>query len=212
MQAHVSAYPARKPRLPWLKRLVVSLDALLRRHHAVIEYTCDPRCVLRLNIDRLDRDIRLADGTQGRAGDRIINLHLWNEQVPVMPRQGASMGWARQMHSALRRSLCELARYAAQRADLGDVAVVRCIVAIAGPTQGTQIVRLMGGFGFETSGMPRPPTLRERALRLGENILITLMVLAHNAPALRRDTLRRGRTEIFMSRAVLERRYGAAVP
>jgi hypothetical protein len=43
---------------------------------------------------------------------------------------------------------------------------------------------------------------------LCENIFISLIVLARNQAALRRDTLRRGRTRAFMSRKVLEQRYG----
>src|SRR5262249_52994035 len=51
-------------------------------------------------------------------------------------------------------------------------------------------------------------TMGERARQLAENIFISLIVLARNQAALRRDTLRRGRTRVFMSRKVLEQRYG----
>jgi hypothetical protein len=47
------------------------------------------------------------------------------------------------------------------------------------------------------------------ARRVGENLFISLMVLAHNGPALRRDTLRRDRIHVFLSRQMLERRYGS---
>jgi hypothetical protein len=45
---------------------------------------------------------------------------------------------------------------------------------------------------------------------LGENILISMMVLARNAAALRADVLRRDRTLVFLSRRELRRRYGFA--
>jgi cytochrome b561 len=45
--------------------------------------------------------------------------------------------------------------------------------------------------------------------RLGENIFISMMVLAHNAAALRADTLWRDRTLVFLSRSRLQERYGA---
>ena len=44
----------------------------------------------------------------------------------------------------------------------------------------------------------------------GENILISMMVLARNAAALRADVLWRNRTLVFLSRRELRRRYGFA--
>ena len=44
--------------------------------------------------------------------------------------------------------------------------------------------------------------------RLGENILISLMVFAQNARALRLDTLMRVRVPIYLSRRTLEQKFG----
>jgi hypothetical protein len=74
-----------------LEQLIFGLDRLLRRCHSIIEYTSDPNCILRIKLGRLDEDIVLPDGTRGRAGIRIVDLHLWNEQIPRMPKQGASI-------------------------------------------------------------------------------------------------------------------------
>jgi hypothetical protein len=78
----------------------------------------------------------------------------------------------------------------------------------AGRERDDQMVRLIGRYGFELVPSATTVTLGERARRLGENIFISLIVLARNRGALRRDTLRRGRTRVFMSRKVLEQRYG----
>jgi hypothetical protein len=48
----------------------------------------------------------------------------------------------------------------------------------------------------------------ERLHRFGENILISLIVLAHNPGALRPDTLKRVRVPIYLSRRVLEKKFG----
>ncbi len=50
-------------------------------------------------------------------------------------------------------------------------------------------------------------TGRRRLLRFGENVLISLMVLARNGVALRIDTLARSRVQVFLSRRTLMRRY-----
>jgi hypothetical protein len=192
----------------WLDKLIFELDRVLRRWQSVVEFTHDPACILRIRVGRLDRDFVLADGTAGRAGERFIDLHLWNEQVPAMPKEGASIAWARQMSLCFQHSLRQLARYLASRSDLDDISLLRCTMEFAGRERDDQMVRLIGRYGFELVPSATTVTLGERARRLGENIFISLIVLARNRGALRRDTLRRGRTRVFMSRKVLEQRYG----
>jgi hypothetical protein len=192
----------------WLDRVVFGIDGALRRWQSVVEFTGDPGCILRIKVARLDQDLVLADGTSARVGDRFIDLHLWNEQIPAMPKEGASIAWARQMHVCFQQSLRQLARYLTDRPDLADVSVVRCTLMFAGPERDGQMARLLGRYGFELAPPATTVTSAERARRLGENILISLIVLARNQVALRRDTLRRGRTRVFMSRKLLEQRYG----
>ncbi len=192
----------------WLERLIFGLDGVLRRWQSVIEYTHDPTCILRIKFGRLDQDVVLSDGTAGHAGERFIDLHLWNEQVPAMPKEGASIAWAREMSLCLQHSLRQLARYLDARSDLDDISLVRCTMEFAGRERNDQMVRLIRRYGFEFVPPATTVTMGERARRLGENIFISLIVLARNQAALRRDTLRRGRTRVFMSRKVLEQRYG----
>ena len=108
-----------------LERIVFAIDAALRRWNSVVEFTTDPACILRLRLDRLERPLVLADGTCARAGERFVDLHLWNEQIPPMPKEGASIAWARHMHVCFLRSLQQLVRYLAARPDLDDIAIVR---------------------------------------------------------------------------------------
>jgi hypothetical protein len=51
----------------------------------------------------------------------------------------------------------------------------------------------MQRYGFETVADAKPATMAQRGRRLAENVLMPVMVLAHNPVALRRDTLLRGR-------------------
>ena len=73
-----------------------------------------------------------------------------------------------------------------------------------------QLVRFVGRFGFETIGPSSSRSLRQQMHWLGENILISMMVLARNAAALRADVLRRDRMLVLLSRRELRRRYGFA--
>jgi hypothetical protein len=193
-----------------LKRIVFAIDAALRRWNSVVEFTTDPTCILRIRVDRLERPLVLADGTSARAGERFVDLHLWNEQIPAMPKAGASIAWARQMHVCFLQSLQQLAHYLAARPELDDIAVVRCTLMFASSERDEQMARLLGRYGFELVPGAGALPFSERARRFGENIQISLIVLLRNAAALRRDTLRRGRTRVFISRRALERRYGGA--
>jgi hypothetical protein len=191
---------------PLLAEALFALDARLRRRYAVVEYTHNPSCVFRLQIVRSQTGCVLRDGTRLRAGDRVVQLHYWSEQIPAIPETGMTIGWARQMTHSLEISLRELARYLAARSDLSDVAVIRMdAVATIGPESG-QLTRILARYGFEAIARPEPLPIAERLHRFGENILVSLMIFAQNARALR--SLAHGRVPFFLSRRALERRFG----
>jgi hypothetical protein len=183
------------------------LDTRSRRRQAVFEYTRNPSCIFRLDIGRTQRPLMLRDGTRVRPGQRMARLHFWNEQIPPMPDEGATIGWARQMQKAIAVSLYELTRYLASRPDFGDVAVIGADVPSATRTQSEKLARIMAHYGFEAIAGSEPLGLGKNLLRYGENIMISLIVYAHNAVALRPDTLGRVRVPIYLSRRILEKNF-----
>jgi hypothetical protein len=191
----------------WLAEALLAFDVRQRRRQAVFEYSRDPACIFRLDISLARRLLTLHDGTRVNAGERVARLHFWNEQIPKMPEDGATIGWARRMHRAIGFSLFELARYLAERPDLADVAVICGDVPSATKSQSGQLARIMARYGFETIAELGRLSFGERLHRFGENILISLIVLAHNAGALRPDTLARVRVPIYLSRRKLERDF-----
>jgi len=193
---------------PWLAEAIFALDAQLRRRQSVFEYSADPSCIFRLEITRSRRRLTLRDGTGLRPGQRVARLHYWNEHIPAVPQQGTTIRWARQMQRSISTSLRELARYLLLRAELSDVCVICGDVPSATRAQWRQIEDIMGYYGFETVMEAERLPLRERIHRFGENILISLIVLAQNAGALRPDTLSRVRVPIYLSRRVLEQKFG----
>jgi len=193
---------------PWLAQVLFSLDSRLRRRHSVFEYTKHPSCVFRVDITQASRTLKLRDGTRLTPGQRIARLHLWTENVPPVPQSGATIAWARQMQRRMAVSLRELERYLAALPELDDVAAVCAIVPSATKTQREQLARIMGYYGFEAIAAPQHLSFSGRLHRFGENILISLIVLAHNAAALRLDTLNRVRLSVYLSRQTLEERFG----
>src|SRR5579872_3004744 len=48
------------------------IDEVLRRRNGVREYSTDPRCVFRMQLDFAERDFVLTDGTVLHRGDTIV--------------------------------------------------------------------------------------------------------------------------------------------
>jgi hypothetical protein len=212
MAASESAEPRTQTQYshPWLADLLFALDVRLQRRHAVFEYTGNPSCVFRIEIALSCQRLALRDGTGVQRGQRIAWLHFWNEHIPPVPEDGATIAWARQMQQAIAISLRELARYLASRPDLGDVTVIWGDVPSGTRTQTAKLARIMEHYGFEVIPEPDPLPIGPRLRRLAENILISLIVLAQNAGALRLDTLNRVRVPIYFSRRLLNAKFGDA--
>lgn len=195
---------------PWLAEAVFALDKWLQRRQGVIEYSTHPQCVFRMQVGRSQRQLLLRDGTVLRRGQRITHLHLWNERIPPIPAAGATIRWARQMQHGMALSLRELASYLALRPEFADVVAICADVPCGTQSQAHQLSAIMAHYGFETIPADEPAPLGERLNRFGDNILISLMVLARNSVALRADTLRRVRVPIYLSRRGLAERFGGA--
>ena len=193
----------------WLARLVLGLDARLRRRIGVIEYSSDPDCIFRIELRRLDHAITLSDGTELLPGEEIVQLHFWNERVPHYGGAGATFQWARQFDRMLAHSLRELSSFLS-RHDLNAVRGVRADAALGTSEQMDQVLRFCGHFGFIPVTKTAPVTIGSHFHRFGENILIGLLILAHNRRAFRLDCLRRSRADVFLPRAKLDERFGHA--
>jgi hypothetical protein len=189
--------------------LTFALDRRLRQRQGVFEYTAKSACVFRLQISHCERERVLRDGTRLRAGERFAQLHYWTEQMPAIPRGGPTIAWGRELHRGIQISLAELARYLRLRPDLADIEVIFGDVPSGAREKFGQIGRIMAHYGFEVIPEANGPTLGQRLQRLGENILISLIVYARHG-ALHRNTLRRVRVPIYLSRCALEEHFGEA--
>jgi hypothetical protein len=199
---------ARRLNRPWLGTILETLDARLRLRQGVIEYTRSPTCLFRIQVITSCDDFVLSDGVHVRPGDRLISLHVWNEQFPAFPARGPTLAWARHFNCAFDNSLHELVHFLEARKDLDDVKAICGNVPFVPIARSAQLARFVGRFGFEKIAVNGSQSLRQRVHWLGENILISMMVLAHNAAALRADILWRDRTLVSLSRQMLQRRYG----
>ncbi len=185
---------------------VFSLDRWLRRWHGVYEFTAHRDCLFRAQRCLAEENLLLSDGVRVRRGDPLLKVHLWNEHMPVMGQGGPTVAWARRASRAIDASLRELARHVAQSGD-PDAAVAVCAdMRLATAKQSAQLARIVSRYGFEAakdSRAGRPGFLR----RIGENILMMMLVLATNPIAFRAAVLRRDHARVVISRAKLLRLY-----
>lgn len=195
---------------PWLADAIFAFDKLLRHCYGVVEYSTHPQCLFRLEIGRSRAQLLLSDGTPVHHGERIARLHFWNEHIPPVPESGTTIRWARQMQRGIAISLRELVKYLASRPDLADVSLICADAPCGTQSQAHQLAHIMARYGFETIFQEEAASLGDRLHRFGENILISLTVLAQNSVTLRADTLRRVRVPIYLSRRGLAERFGGA--
>src|SRR2546422_1039316 len=110
---------------PLWAELIFVLDRWLQRWQGVFEYTHKPNCIFRVALGKLNSQIVLSDGTLGFPGDRVIDLHFWNEHIPATPIQGHSLGWGRRFNRNLTESLHELAGFLMNEPELRDINIIR---------------------------------------------------------------------------------------
>jgi hypothetical protein len=207
MTTSVDAWSEPETRHSALARLVFGFDHWLRRIQNVFEYSQSPQCVFRAQLGRAEHSYIFGNGQRLRAGERIITLHLWNEQVPFLSRYSKTLEWALRMQRSVIFSLRELAHFFASQPQLDDVAAVRLIVTIAGSERTDQVSRVFERLGFQVA--PAETDASHHSIRrLAENVYITLLVLSRNPAAVRHDTLRRRRVNVFLLRDDFIRRYG----
>lgn len=191
-----------------LAKAVFGLDRRLQHRGGVFCYTSDPKCIFRLSLTVLQFPITLSWQTVLPAGAAIAELHLWNEQLPVLSEYESMIAWGLSLSRVLAHSLRLLSAYLAARHDCDCVGAVRADMSLGTPDMTCRLLSLSGRYGFvpccETDETP------SSARRLGENILISMLALARDRSTFRLDILRRDRVRVFMTRADLDKRFGKA--
>src|SRR5262245_47866307 len=141
--------PATRLKRPLLAALVFMLDHWLQRLQGIFEYTHKPDCFFRISFNRLRTAVVLADGTVGRRGDRVVELHLWNERIPAVPAKGPSLAWGRQFNRCFAESVRELARFLMSEPELRNITIVRANMSVGSKAQSDSLYGIVSRHGFE---------------------------------------------------------------
>ena len=191
-----------------LRAMVLGVERLLRRQGRVQEFTQDEECLLRIAFTASKEDYQLSDGTLVRAGDRLCEVHLWNEHVPPMPPDGPDLRWGVRFYRLAVKSLRSLAVYLAAEERQEIVALVGRPALLEkddSPVLGSLAARL----GFEAVNLTAEAGRWGRFTHFWENIFSWALMWTFNPGSLRgKRFLRLQRYRLWMSRRTLLERYG----
>lgn len=190
------------------RALVRGLDLLLCRHGRVQEFTQDDECILRISLTTDETDVQLSDGTKVRAGDRICELHLWNEHIPSMPVDGPDLRWAVRFHRLAVKSLRSLAAYM-ETDGLQDIVALGGQMAFLEKDDSPVLASVASQLGFDVVNLTAQAGRWGRFTHFWENVFSWALMWTYNPGSLRgKRFLRLQRYRLWMSRRSLLERYG----
>jgi len=198
------------PRFDPVAVLVRRVDAALRRHYGITEFSDESICVLRLSRERAWRRILLSDGTAIAPGDPVGELHFWSEHMPTFARYGPDLAWAAETSRRLRRSFVLLAAALDGDSRWQDLRAVFARWAFAGAFHATHQRRLIEEFGLDI--FSPDGTLAHRLHDLMQDFLLWGMLRAFNPGALNSHGFFRSRQELWVSRAAVLARFSPGLP
>jgi hypothetical protein len=201
---------ATPPLFTWmLRKLIRGIDACVRRGIGVVEFEHGEDALLRIGAARAEREVRLSDGTWLRPGDPLLELHLWNEHLLILPSGGRTLRWAASTRHRVTRSLHRLATHLQRTPNLREVKAFRIKPAFAGRNLARDLNWIAAKHGFEIvadRGKRAPPA--SGAYRWLDSLWVWLLTWAFNPRSLRRRRFWRTRQEFWISRTRFIALYG----
>jgi hypothetical protein len=194
------------PKRGTLKRAVLGLDAWMREQQGILELNTSPTCILRVVMIRAEYDTRLSDGAVIRRGDRIVDLHFWNERMPKTSA-GQGLGWGGRFGRQLRRSFVDLAAAIDSDPRLAGAVAVRGRLAFAGARNRDEMQRFGQWFGFESAAETGSLPLGRRLHDAAEDIWLLILTWTFNPGCLATRQMVRRREDLWISKAKLVERY-----
>jgi ceramide glucosyltransferase len=192
----------------WFGRAVRRLDAYLRQRQGIFEFDAHPDCLLRISFGNCNHAVRLSDGAEIFAGDRICDLHFFNEHLPPIGSQGPDIAWAKLLRSRLHKTITSLAAFARQDRRFDDIRAVRANLAlIPRRASNRQILQLAKHLHFDVIESEAPPSRLRKLHELGEDLLIWALIKVFNPGGLRHGKIVRGRHMLFISMNMLAKHY-----
>ncbi len=188
-----------------LHRCVRGVDRALRRAMAIREFCGKPTCIFRMAERSSTKCVLLADGTEIYPGDRVGELHLWNENIQRTLTTAVGLGVGTRFRIAFLESLRDLASHAATDQQMMDVKAFRAQVCWLWRSRRGNLEAIIRQCGFTIVSTDRMWV--GRVHDTFENLLIYSLVWSFNPKSLRRRRLTPLRLQLWISREELLRRH-----
>jgi hypothetical protein len=201
---------ARKMQLPqrggrWLIR---GIDWLVRRFKGVVEFDRSEDGLIRIGFVRVGEEARLGDGTHLYPRDMVVELHLWNEHLVLIPAHGRDLGRAMVIRRRVIESLRRLAAHMIADPRFDPVKALRIEPALAGARAATMLTRIVARYGFEVACDGGATPAGSWLFRIFDNLWMSLLTWTFNPVSRERWRSDRRRREFWISRERFLARFG----
>lgn len=188
---------------------VRAIDLALQRHYRLFLFSEAPACILRLTPTVSARAVTLRDGTGVARGEPILELHLWNERLPALPRNGATLTWGVTFVRRTRYSLRLLADYLVREPQFIQIRALHAELGFLELDQFPEMHRLVEHLGFEFV-VGEAPGWRVWRYAFWQNVFSWWLMWTFNPASLAGKHFgKMARGELWLSRAVLIQKYQA---
>ncbi|MEN2983696.1 MAG: hypothetical protein ABDH25_01550 [Dictyoglomaceae bacterium] len=186
--------------------LVIILDKIVSLFLGVKKFTENPKCILRYRPVKVKKDIVLPNGDIIKKNSWIIDLHLWNEHLPPIPKDGVDLDWGRKFYSLLINSFLELLDFL-ENSRWKNVEYLFGETAFFFVDQ-ERVIRFLNKLGFLVLPLEEGKTHGEDFYRFLQNGYSWCLIYAYNKESLKRkkDFFYVRRYNLWVKKDVLRKR------
>ena len=130
-----------------LKAGVRLIELLVRKSLNVYEFTDDPDCILRIQLMPAPRNVDFGSVNITK-GDPVLAIHVWNERMPKLPKDGATLEWGVRLRRLLIHSFEAVAQEIRTGGKYSKVRAIYGESTLFSFTDHTGGLRMMQRLGF----------------------------------------------------------------
>jgi hypothetical protein len=184
---------------------VRTLDRALRSILGIVEFSTHEDCVLRIAPRRAPAAVCVPGRIEVRKSAEVIELHFWNENLPVLYPCGSPFGWAVRFRRQMHLSLQVLAAHAVTdpRIMNANAFYARMVLPLDGRLY--KCAAVAEDFGF--SVIKLPCSAIQRVHDAFENLLVRALIWTFHPGKLTRRPVPLERVYWWISREDLLSRY-----
>jgi YkoP domain len=188
-----------------LRNIIRNFDAFICRLNGVHTFSDDIDCIIRIQLTEAPHAVSFQE-LKVAQGDPILMYHLWNERLPRLPPEGASLAWSARLLQLFKKSLHLVAQYIQETPNLPDIHALAGVTVLLPTDRGEGTTNLMERLGFTTIPYQSP---LGRFGEFWENFYTWGLMWTYSPVSLRgHSLLKLKRKECWMNIQNFLKRYG----